>query len=152
MSRQHWSKQRVIDAIRSHHRQGKPLSSIWRENRMVMCMAWKHFGNWHNALAAAGFPSQPRRKWSKQLVIETLRAIAPYEYSFMQIRRMDPALGYAARKQFGSWHAALAAAGLPFIERLTRQRIVDALLDRRRQGLPMTCAVSGRHTAFRHLA
>jgi hypothetical protein len=103
-----------------------------------MAMAWKHFGSWHNALSAAGFPSKPRRKWSQDRLIEALRAIAPYNYSFTQIRQMDPSLGYAARMQFGGWHAALKAAGLPQIDHWNRQRVIDALQDRCRRGLPMT--------------
>lgn len=133
-----WTKERVIGAIQSHHRQGKPLTSIWRENRTLMSMAWKHFGSWHNALSAAGFSSKPRRKWSKDRLIEALRAIARDKCSFSQIRETDPSLGYATRMLFGGWHAAMRAAGLPLIERWTRQRIMDSLLDRRCRGVPMT--------------
>jgi hypothetical protein len=45
-----WTKDCIIETIQAYHRQGKPLTSIWREDRTVMRQAWKLFGSWHNAL------------------------------------------------------------------------------------------------------
>ena len=92
---QRWTRSTVLAGMHRYREQGR-LSRVWREDKPLFAAAGQHFGNWNKALQAAGLPSKPRRRWSKELVIQELRAWR--RVSGGSIRRYDPALlGAAAR-------------------------------------------------------
>lgn len=51
-----WSPERVIEGIRLRHLEGKPMHymAMHVEANPLLCAAKSYFGNWQNALAAAG--------------------------------------------------------------------------------------------------
>jgi hypothetical protein len=68
--KQKWTPQRVITGIRLRHQEGKPMHymAMHVDANPLLCAAKKYFGNWQNALAAAGIetaqrlPGRPRKK------------------------------------------------------------------------------------------
>jgi len=75
------------------------------------------FGRWNAALEAAGIQPAPKRRWTRKAIIEALRRYAeefgrPPAYDLLRL----PPAGYPSSKRaskvFGSWSAALEAAGL----------------------------------------
>ena len=114
------------------------MSEVWREDRPLFSAAVHRFGNWQNALKAAGFQTKPRRRWSKERIIQELRAW--YDRSEANLRAGDPALAGAAARFFGSLQAAQEAAGLkPASRRWFPERVLAAIEDRHRRGLPIRC-------------
>lgn len=53
---QHWNHDKVIQAIKERHKEGKPLSSkaLQTTDQSLFCAARRRFGSWDGALAAAG--------------------------------------------------------------------------------------------------
>ncbi len=78
------------------------------------CLA-KHamyaFGSWTAALAAAGLPQFQRESWSKERIIRILKGMTSAELQYKLVRQARPRLCDAAGKHFGSWGAAVTAAG-----------------------------------------
>lgn len=136
--RTRWTRDLVIAAIRAHRRDGSSLSHIWREDRQLFCAACQRFGNWQNALQAAGVRGRQRRRWSRERVIEELRAW--HDRSQANIRLLDVALAGAAYRLFGSLRAAQEVAGLePTYRRWSPQRVIAAIQDSYGRGLPIHC-------------
>lgn len=131
-----WSKQRVVEAIRECHRQGLPLSRVWRDDKPLFRAAVNHFGNWQNALHATGLEFKPRRKWSKEQILGDLRV--RYCQGQSNIRHVDPGLADAAARYFGSLENAWEAANLdPPANRWTKRRIIEAIQDCYVRRLPL---------------
>ena len=139
---QRWTKARVVEALRRRHVEGPPLSHVWRDDKPLFRAAVRKFGNWHNALRAAGLEPRPYRKWSAERVVDGLRAW--YRRQPCVIRRVDPALAGAAYRFFGSVSQALEAAGLaPPPGRWTPRRVIEHIQDGRVQGRPIHIAGLG---------
>jgi hypothetical protein len=149
-----WTPKRVIQAIQMRKRQHLPLEYTRREDRSLVGAAARYYGTWSNALRAAGMPVKPMRQWSKQMIIKEIRArlaedaqksdnvtsIGPPKYLCLsRARKDDCSLYAAARTWFGSWPNAIQAAGLvPRIRHCwTADRVIEAVRDRHRAGLPM---------------
>ena len=62
MSGRKWTKQSVIDAIRSRHERGLPLSRVWTEDKPLFRAAVRTFGGWTQALLAAGLGAKTAAK------------------------------------------------------------------------------------------
>lgn len=126
----HWHKRAVVEAIQTRQGRGESLSGTWREDKPLFRAAVTHFGGWANAMRAAGFEPIPRERWSKNRVLERLRVWAE-RYGGSNLREVDPNLSAAASRLFGSYHAALQAAGLePPTRYWTQARVVAAIQDR----------------------
>lgn len=122
-----WSKQRVLDAIRQRYRGEKPARTGRRDTGLVGA-ARKHFGTWSAAVEAAGMPPVSRRQWTKQRVIDALRARQREGQSLINISKRDASLYLAGKYHFGTWANALAAAGIsPTRQSWTQQRVVEVL-------------------------
>lgn len=119
------SPDEIIKAIRAwESKHGKPPSaSDWLHvsgTHPTARQSAKLFGSWTNALTAAGFaprPSGPRPRWSRERIIRALQA----EHrrtgkvpSFKRWHKSAQGRPGATRvvQQFGSWRAAVEAAGL----------------------------------------
>jgi hypothetical protein len=111
-----WSKQRILHAVRTLERQGPWEDGTNVPDKRLLSAARRHFGTLRNALLAAGVLAphetlRRRRKWTRRVV---LNAIQDLRIRGLPLRAdSDPRLASAARKQFGSWSKALAAAGFP---------------------------------------
>lgn len=111
----------VLEVIRERQRAG--LSLVWSvvccQDRRCAMSARHAFGSWQNAMIAAGVPPEcyrykGQRQWSEQRIIDCLRHRQQNGQPLSQrvVHLEFPTLIVAARRYFGSWHAALAAAKL----------------------------------------
>lgn len=112
-----WSHQAIIRRIQTLDREGKPLNSsaVQRTEATLVSAADRWFGSWNEALWAAGFdPSAWLRRvpdWTPE------RVIAAIQDSYRAGGRVNHAsfgrnsMARAACLMFGSWDAALRAAG-----------------------------------------
>lgn len=145
-----WSKDRIVRAIRKHYEQGKDLLSaeFKRANRQLYSAACakRYFGSWRRAVEAAGLDYdriRGRHFWSRETIIAQIRDLhaAGKSLSWSSINRHNPGLYRAARRRenFGSWRAALRAAGVEQVststpKRWTRRRIIEEIQAMHRQG------------------
>jgi hypothetical protein len=86
--------------------------------------------------------SAMRESWSHERVIAEIRARHEQGLPLAGVREQSPKLADAAKRFFGSWHAALLAAGLsaePF-RKWSRQRVLETIQERSRQG-PVTATI-----------
>ncbi|MEX2112841.1 MAG: hypothetical protein WD845_06615 [Pirellulales bacterium] len=118
----HLDRAAIIDALKRRHAAMRPMtwSATCREDHGLATAAKHCFSNWQAALHAAGLqPSRktskrPRRRWSK----DSIRAAIQQRHrdgkslAANRVYRDDPPLVPAAIRYFGSWTAALAAAGI----------------------------------------
>lgn len=139
-----WTKSSVVAAIRQRHEQGQPLSRTWHDDQSLFSAAVRHFGNWHNALRAAGLDAEalPYQKWTRERVLDAMRARRREGHA--NIRAVDPALAGAASRLFGSWDRALEEAELaPPPRRWTKRRVIEAIQDARVRCGPLRIAGAG---------
>ena len=118
---QRWSKARIVERIRELHNDGQDLS--WRAISSdvdpplgAAALRPNGFKSWREALAAAGIDvdSTARYKyWDEAKVIKAIcaRKRAGERMSSKSLQSSDQPLFCAARRRFGSWDAALNAAG-----------------------------------------
>jgi hypothetical protein len=151
-TRKKWTPEVVLAEIRARCLQDTPLTVA--ENPRLAAAARKRFGSWHEALVAAGVKSKPPETWSKQHVLEEIRARHARGALAENDWTEDRALASAARRRFGSWHRALLAAGVravgekpPRKLQWTAQRVIEAIQDRYIRGLPLTWQ-GDRHLAY----
>jgi len=124
-----WSPERVIKSIRSIYRQvqaGKP----YRAEPRLVAAGQRKFGSWKRAVRRAGIQYESltgQIRWNKTRVLAEIRGIA------RQRRKRETTspqrVRDAAQRLFGSWEAAVRAAGLDY-ERFTKREIwtVDRVL------------------------
>ena len=111
--RKRWSREMILAAIGERHKRGLPLlpSVVEKEDCALVSAAARVFGNWRKALLAAGVdPStvyRAKEQWSKERIIAEIRRLG------QDVRQKGkPLLKKAAVRYFGSWPAALDAAGV----------------------------------------
>lgn len=149
-----WSRNRVIRAIQRAADQGQDLLSgeFKRTNKRLYsaACALRYFGGWRRAIEAAGLDYDQLRRdhfWSKTRIIATIQDMhrrgMPLNWSAIQ--RSDPSLYRAARRRenFGSWRAAVEAAGMDLrrprgTKQWTRQRIVDEIRSMHARGIDLS--------------
>lgn len=107
-----WTKQSVVDAILERRASGHRMYKTCAEDKSLFRAGIKHFGNWEQALRAAGINETARQRWNEKKVIERLRLLGA-KFPGESIRRHDSNLAYAAEKRFGTLARALDAAGVP---------------------------------------
>jgi hypothetical protein len=141
MSEVNWSPENVISTIQTQFRDYQPMRCTTKADRTLCYRAQKYFGNWENAMAAAGLSSR-RKIWTKQRVIEQLQAAYPRKQE--RVWR-DACLATAAKRYFKDRTNALRAAGFRVPRpkpqpRWTWQRVLAAILVRHQRGLPLNTA------------
>ena len=133
MARRRWTAAQIIAEIRDLHTVGEPLT-VANMRRLgyggMVAAAYRQpsLGSWRAAVAAAGLAYEraaPRqRKWTRPRIIAAIRQryVRGEELSYNQIKRSQPYLLAAARapRNFGSWRAAIEAAGLDY-QRISRR-------------------------------
>jgi hypothetical protein len=136
--RSRWSKRTVVEGICARQQRGEALSKTWREDVHLFAAANRHFGSWTDAMRAAGFEPIIRERWSQRRVLERLQASAS-RCGTRNLRHVDHNLAAAAYRIFGSYKAALKAAGLESSQRFwTESRVVTKIQDRYIAGAPLT--------------
>ncbi|MHC4480631.1 MAG: homing endonuclease associated repeat-containing protein [Planctomycetota bacterium] len=119
-----WSKEKIVERVKALYAKGEDLSynRMARGQQGLLAAANYHFGSWAEAVNAAGvdYATEVRKipKWSKEKIIGAIQQAheegADLSWTNVTKRKQYSALAYAAIRdnQFGSWDAALEAAGL----------------------------------------
>jgi len=132
MPQRRWSRELILERIRELRRQGCDLtpSQVGAQQGALVSAAERYFGNWSAAVRAAGVDyekvresgrrrrSERIRVWSCDKIIAEIRRLhrAGEDLSWAVMERKYQPLCAAAVKRcyFGSWAAALAAAGVDY--------------------------------------
>lgn len=123
-----WNRERLIAAIQDRHAQGISTTSTETDDSGFRSAVYKHFDSWSQLREAAGISHPPRREWTQSLVIREIQAWHPNGLSRGNVSRHYPSLRYNAIRHFGSWHAALRAAGIqPNYRRWSPERVLLAI-------------------------
>ncbi len=168
----HWTARDVIGALRRRMKEGHALNwtAVMSQHRSLGAAARKHFGSYDRALKAAGLDSNRIRKLpvpgrpykNKTDVIAEIRRRRlfdrPLNYvAVVKGEYKNIALYQKARRLFGSWQAAIEAAGMTYgdvavrqLRDWTRADIEKALTQRERDRLPLT-AKAVRNDSRRHV-
>jgi hypothetical protein len=123
-----WSKETVVEAIRGHRASGCDLTftSTRQIDSPLIQAAVRHFGGWRQAVEAAGFDyekvlraGKKRRsrlisKWTKHSILREVRRLwgLGEDIRLSAVKARYPGLAGPAAREFGSWAAVLAAAGV----------------------------------------
>lgn len=118
-----WTREKLLEAIREHHRAGRDLS--WRAVSTTVDPSLaaaalrprEGFSSWPEALQAAGLDSSQiarYRRWTSDQIVAEIDALARggHELSSRLVKQSNQSLFCAAVRHFGSWNQALVAAGL----------------------------------------
>ncbi len=115
--RRQWDKVKIIAHLRDLCVRGRPLRQkiVHRSDSGLYRTACHHFGTWCNALIAAGINPEAicrNPQWDRARIIEAvlLRVVQGRPLGSTTVR--PHTLKSAAAREFGSWPAALVAAGL----------------------------------------
>lgn len=118
---QRWNKKKIVERIRELHAQGQELN--WRAVSThvdpplaAAALRPNGYNSWRDAIAAAGFDIENfarYQEWNKDKVIKEIRKRKRAGFSLFSksLQVEDQPLFCAARRRFGSWDAALNAAG-----------------------------------------
>jgi hypothetical protein len=117
-----WTREKIIRMVRELNADRLSYGNMTKGNLLLYSAAYRRFGNWQNALRAAGIAedlitdSFKNRKWTPEHILaainERYRAGGKLASGYMQ--RHEPSLFSAAFRRFGSWGEAIAAAGLDY--------------------------------------
>jgi hypothetical protein len=117
-----WTQERILERICELHAAGEDLS--WRHistrvDPQLAAAATRltSYGSWRNAVEAAGLNYDSIRRykdWDEDRILAELRhrSQADEPLNAGEVCRTNTALITAARRTYGSWDKALAAAGL----------------------------------------
>lgn len=131
---QRWTRDDIAMEILQLYAAGEELcySSIAETNPSLLRAASRHFGSWRSAVEFAGLSYDQIRKyrvWTPARIIARIEELHRQEadLSWRSVsEKVDPQLAAAATKpnRFGSWRAAVEAAGLDY-ETIRRYRQWD---------------------------
>lgn len=117
LTRERWSPARILVMVRHLSRRDHPLTTDQLERRYgnLVSAARRYFGSWTKAVLAAGVePTKLRRvvPWNQERIIEAILTRALRNESLVA-RLVEPrSLVEASCRIFGTWKAAVTAAGL----------------------------------------
>lgn len=132
MSRQIWSREKIIDEIAKLYRSGFDITQTRMESidSKLTSAAIRYFGSWKAAVQAAGIDyedvaavgrqrrSQKITKWTKETILDEIRRLnrAGEDLTSTVVRQKYLSLYATARRKdhFGSWASALDAAGIDY--------------------------------------
>ena len=155
-----WTSERILQRIKELHKGGEDLShSAAKRNHqylVVVAINSRFFGSWRDAVEAAGIDYDDVSKheyWSRERISERIRELygAGESLSHEDAKRNHGALVSAASspRYFGSWGAAIRAAGLDYdeirkINRWNRDKIINAILALHAEGKSVNNAAMRR--------
>lgn len=114
-----WTPGRIVRRIHELADQGTALNhlSVKRADSGLAWAGYKHFGSWDEALRAAGYdPMAVRRAhphWTRAAIIEVIRRRMAAGLPVVAHRMVPKSVPAMGKRLFGSWRAALLAAGVP---------------------------------------
>ncbi len=121
--KQRWSREEILLRIREMHTQGHdlldPKFKIKNRSLYLAACAHRYFGSWRRAVEAAGLDHETMREghiWTRTRILRTIQQLSqenkPLGWAY--IEEHEPGIYRAARRKenFGSWAAALQAAGV----------------------------------------
>ncbi|GAB4462527.1 MAG: hypothetical protein OHK0029_29580 [Armatimonadaceae bacterium] len=121
-----WNQDTIAAEILRRYEAGQDLSysGMTRENLPLLRAATRYLGSWQAAVEYAGLNYEDVRRyrsWTNERIVERIRELYAKgeDLSWRHISlKLDPSLAAAATKKnhFGSWRAALEAAGLNYDE------------------------------------
>jgi hypothetical protein len=137
-----WFPQRVIEAIQDGYVRCRNVGVAGFGDRSLADAARRYFGNWAEALAAAGLPrhlaERKTRRWSRPAVIQAIRVWHQSGRPLSKVYREDRPLYMAAATYFGTWRAAVAASGFVVVrQQWTREKVFNAIQMWQQRGLPL---------------
>lgn len=119
-----WSRENIGLEILRLHQIGADLNyaAIAQEQVALLRAATRYFGSWRGAVEYAGLNYDDIRRyktWNRDRIIERIQELNEKgeDLSWRHVStKVDPQLAAAAtkKKHFGSWRAAVAAAGLDY--------------------------------------
>lgn len=119
--RKMWTKTAIVDCIRARHSSGKPINlrDIQRQIPALYTCARREFGTWKAAIEAAGFNYDQvicGEKWDADKVTRRIRCRNDQDETLRpaETYRVDCALFAAACRYYGTWRAAVEAAGIDY--------------------------------------
>jgi len=147
---QKWDKARILAGLRECRAGGVALNAdaLCKSHRSLYKAAQYHFASYSAALRAAGIDPQmvrKKRQWSPPSIIAALRErrAKGLALNAQVVNTTDQGLYQAACAYFGSYDAALGAAGIDSAQvrkavNWDRAKILAALRERLKEGLEMT--------------
>jgi len=119
-----WDKERIIQTLRTLHRQGVDLSynRLARKRQSLLSASAYYFGSYRKAVERAGIDYAEvirKPRWTKLLIIKMIKQARrdDEDLNWSSVSRRRDELGRASfaaiqERLFGSWDRALHAAGL----------------------------------------
>ena len=121
--KQRWNREEILARIREMHAQGHdlldPKFKVKNRSLYLAACAHRYFGSWRRAVQAAGLDHEQMREsrvWTRLRILRTIQQLSdegrPLGWAY--IEEHEPGIYRAARRKenFGSWAAALQAAGV----------------------------------------
>lgn len=117
LAREQWPSAKIITTIKSLARRRQVLSLVEVNHRypQLVDAARRRFGSWPKAVIAAGIdPVKLRRAppWTRDRIIQVILARALNDERLGSHNVQPKSLAEAGARVFGSWEAAIVAAGL----------------------------------------
>jgi hypothetical protein len=112
-----WTADSVAEGLRQYHRDHGPFreSDIYRDDPALYSATRSRYGSIRRAAEELLLPLvRATRTWDKAAVVAALRerSAANKTLAFQVVHNEDCGLVQAARRHFGSWKKAKAAAGV----------------------------------------
>ena len=146
-NRRKWTIPRVIDTIHDLDRRGIALNydSVRQVDRGLPQAARKLLGSWNDTLRAAGYDPNRirvnRRPWTRDQIIDLIRDRVAVGLPVASYNVKPASAEVASRRLFGSWRAAIKAAGVPNPSVRhpvwTKVNVIESILIRQQKGAPL---------------
>ncbi len=157
-----WTKDRLIEEIKSLHREGVDLSptAIQQTHSALFSSARSrsHFGSWRGAIEAAGLDyddlKRVKQRWNREEILARIREMHAQGHDLLdpkfKTKNRSLYLAACAHRYFGSWRRAVSAAGLDHEEMResrvwTRTRILRTIQELSVEGKPLGWAYIEEH-------
>jgi len=142
-----WSPSKVIRHIRRIGLRGKSpcCKAVLDIDSGLVYAAREIYGSWDNALLASGYdPAKVRRSlppWTRATLVEAIQKRAAAGLPVSSNKMMPRSATIATYRLFGSWDAALKAAGAFHLvskpTRWSKELIVKRIVEHHRKGKPL---------------
>jgi lambda repressor-like predicted transcriptional regulator len=110
-SSKNWSREDVVSVLQKAYEDGRSHRAILKEEKGLDGAVRRHFGKWLVAVEAAGLKAK-KRTWTRELIIAEIKQRFEKGVSLSSRAKDNAALASTGRYHFGSWTAALQAAGV----------------------------------------
>jgi len=124
-----WTMDDVIQSVRRMYRDGERLDCTYvrKTGNGLYYAGVRYFGSWRNTILAAGYDYEKvmsNRYWNRKKIIRKIlkRAENGNRLSHAAVRKEEKMLINASTKHFGSWEAAIQAAGFDYGTILLKKR------------------------------